>query len=144
MSIVHFLVRRFRSQLNSGHPKHEDGSIVLDPPISKLLGCTLTKRTVCDVHLYDIVCSSGKLPEKGKKRIYYFAGGSWQKAPSGQHWSLCARMAVDHCDHGITTVGSEQPCAKLVPVVTENVSRVNGRGAGERRQSHNGRRFFWR
>jgi acetyl esterase/lipase len=104
MSIVHFLVRRFRSQLNSGHPKHEDGSIVLDPPISKLLGCTLTKRTVCDVHLYDIVCSSGKLPEKGKKRIYYFAGGSWQKAPSGQHWSLCARMAVDMTDTIVTMV----------------------------------------
>lgn len=103
MSIVQFIVRRFRSQLNSSHPKHEDGSIVLDPPQSKLLGCTLSKRTVCDVHLYDLT-SSEKLPEKGKKRIYYFAGGSWQKAPSGQHWALCARMAVDMSDTIVTMV----------------------------------------
>jgi acetyl esterase/lipase len=94
MSIVQFLVRQFRSQLNSGHPKHEDGSVVLDPPKSKLRDCTLSKRTVCDIHIYDLT-SPEKLPEKGKKRIYYFAGGSWQKPPSPQHWAICAKMATE-------------------------------------------------
>jgi acetyl esterase/lipase len=104
MAIVQFLVRRFRKQINSGEPKHEDGSIKLDPPQSKLRGCTLSQRTVEDIYLYDITASLKKLPEKGKKRIYYFAGSSWQMAPSGQHWSLCAKLATDMPDTIVTMV----------------------------------------
>jgi acetyl esterase/lipase len=104
MALLHFIVRRFRSQLNSGHPKHQDGSIVLEPPQSKLRGCTLSQRTIEDIYLYDIISSPKSLPEKGKKRIYYFAGGSWQKAPSGQHWSMCAKLATEMPDTIVTMV----------------------------------------
>lgn len=104
MAVLHFIIRRFRNQINSGHPKHEDGSIKLDPPKSKLRGCILSLRTVEDIHLYDITASPTKLPEKGKKRMYYFAGGSWQMGPSGQHWSLCAKLATDMPDTIVTMV----------------------------------------
>jgi acetyl esterase/lipase len=103
MAIVQFIVRQFRSYLNSDHPKHADGSIELDPPKSKLRGCTLSKRTVCDIHIYDIT-SPKKLPHKGKKRIYYFAGGSWQIPPSPQHWAMCVKMAIDMPDSIVSVV----------------------------------------
>jgi acetyl esterase/lipase len=92
MTILQSVVRLFRSSLNSGHPKHEDGSIVLNPPMSKLMKCTVAKRTVCDIHIYDIV-SPTLTSQAGIRRVYYFAGGSWQKAPSGQHWAMCAKLA---------------------------------------------------
>ncbi|KAH7071250.1 alpha/beta hydrolase fold-domain-containing protein [Paraphoma chrysanthemicola] len=91
MAVVQFLVRRFRNQINSGNPKHDDGSLKLDPPNSKLRNCTVSERTVCDIHIYDI-------------RIYYFAGGSWQMKPSGQHWSLCAKMATELPDTIVSMV----------------------------------------
>ncbi|KAL5115628.1 hypothetical protein ACEQ8H_006515 [Pleosporales sp. CAS-2024a] len=104
MALVLFLVRRFCTLINSGKPKHQDGSLVLKPPKSKLVGCTLTQRTVEDIHLYDLVSTQKKLPDKGKKRIYYFAGSSWQHAPSGQHWSLCAKLATAMPDSIVTMV----------------------------------------
>jgi acetyl esterase/lipase len=102
MTVVQMLVRLFRSQINSGHPKHEDGSPVLHPPKAKLRGCSVVARTVCDIHVYDIIP-----PQKlssGKKRIYYFAGGSWQLVPSAQHWSMCAQLAVDMSDTIVSVV----------------------------------------
>tara|TARA_R110002003_G_scaffold145_11_gene13444 strand:+ start:30072 stop:31097 length:1026 start_codon:yes stop_codon:yes gene_type:complete len=94
MFIVQFLVRRFRKQINSGEHNHEDGSVRLEPPKSKLRDCTISERTVCDIHIYDIM-SPKKVSEQKRKRIYYFAGGSWQMEPSGQHWSVCAKLATE-------------------------------------------------
>ncbi|KAH8731855.1 Alpha/Beta hydrolase protein [Phaeosphaeriaceae sp. PMI808] len=111
MSVVQFIVRRFRSQLNSSHPDHEDGSVVLDPPRSKLRNCTINKRTVRDVHIYDIVPPK-KLAKAGKKRIYYFAGGSWQRVPSEQHWSVCSKMAIDLPDTIVSMVS--------IPIASNN------------------------
>lgn len=92
MSVLVHLVRLFRKQLNASEPKHEDGSIRLHPPKARLRPCTASHRTVCDVHIYDIV--PPKLPTKTPmKRIYYIAGGSWQMVPSGQHWWVCAQLA---------------------------------------------------
>jgi acetyl esterase/lipase len=102
MAVVQTLVRLFRKQINSDHPKHEDGSPVLHPPKSKLRNCSIVARTVCDIHVYDIIP-----PQKlssGKKRIYYFAGGSWQLVPSAQHWSMCAKLAVDMTDTIVSVV----------------------------------------
>ncbi|KAF2826983.1 alpha/beta-hydrolase [Ophiobolus disseminans] len=105
MSVLQFLVRRFRSQLNSGHPKHEDGSVKLDPPKSKLRQCTISERTVCDIRIYDII-SPKKMSPSGRRRIYYFAGGSWQKAPSEQHWSLCSKLATELPDTIVSMVSA--------------------------------------
>ncbi|KAJ4373734.1 hypothetical protein N0V86_007877 [Didymella sp. IMI 355093] len=92
MSILMHFVRLFRNQLNASEPKHEDGSIKLKAPKARLRPCTASQRTVCDIHIYDIVPphQRAKTPTK---RIYYIAGGSWQMAPSGQHWWVCAQLA---------------------------------------------------
>jgi acetyl esterase/lipase len=105
MSVVQYLVRQFRNQLNSGQPKHEDGSLVLEPPKSKLRKCTLSRRTICDVHIYDII-SPEHSSTMGTKRIYYLAGGSWQKGPSGQHWSMCSKLAVEMPDTIVSMVST--------------------------------------
>lgn len=103
MSVVQFLVRRFRNQINSGEPKHEDGSLKLEPPKSKLRKCTITPRDVCDIHIYDIVPPK-KISSTGRRRIYYFAGGSWQQEPSGQHWSFCSKLATELPDTIVSMV----------------------------------------
>ncbi|KAF2626338.1 alpha/beta-hydrolase [Macroventuria anomochaeta] len=92
MSVLMHLVRLFRKQLNASEPNHEDGSIRLNPPKTRLKPCIASHRTVCDIHIYDII--PPKQPTKTpSKRIYYIAGGSWQLAPSGQHWWVCAKLA---------------------------------------------------
>ncbi|KAI8933198.1 hypothetical protein NX059_009835 [Plenodomus lindquistii] len=85
-TLVHFLVRRFRNQINKSDPKHDDGSLKLDPPASKLKGLTLRERT------------------SPKKRIYYFAGGSWQEPPAGQHYTMCAQIAKELPDTVLSIV----------------------------------------
>ncbi|XPT03512.1 hypothetical protein M3J09_012604 [Ascochyta lentis] len=92
MSVLMHFVRLFRKQLNSSKPNHEDGSIKLNPPKSKLKPCTYTHRTVCDIHIYDIV-PPNQPTKTPSKRIYYIAGGSWQMVPSGQHWWAVAKLA---------------------------------------------------
>jgi acetyl esterase/lipase len=118
MSIVQFLVRRLRNQLNSGEPKHEDGSLVLDPSKYKLLKCTLSERTVCDVHIYDFIPPNHS-PIKTTKRILYFAGGSWQQGPSGQHWAMCSKLAKAMPDTIISIVSTplapNNPAASSFP-----------------------------
>ncbi|KAF1830801.1 alpha/beta-hydrolase [Decorospora gaudefroyi] len=105
MSVVQFLVRRMRSHIGNREAKHESGSITLNPSKSKLDSCTLQERTVCDIHIYDFVPPNK--PEKmPKKRIYYFAGGSWQKPPTGQHYLLCAKMAKDMPEAIISVVST--------------------------------------
>jgi acetyl esterase/lipase len=103
MRVLQTIIRLFRSRINSGHPDHEDGSPVLHPPKSKLRNCSIVARTVCDIHVYDIIPPQ-KLSTDGKKRIYYFAGGSWQMVPSEQHWSLCAKLAIDMSDTIVSVV----------------------------------------
>ncbi|CAO2647235.1 Nn.00g081570.m01.CDS01 [Neocucurbitaria sp. VM-36] len=103
---VQLVVRSFRSQLSSRDAaKHEDGSVRIDTLKAKLPGCTLSERIVCDIYIYDIV--SRKNPAKDpKKRIYYFAGGSWQTPPSGQHYRICAKMARDMPDAIVSIVST--------------------------------------
>jgi acetyl esterase/lipase len=104
MSVVQLLVRLMPSRLG-GTPKHEDGSIRLNPSKSKLSGCTLRERTVCDMYIYDLIPPNG--PGKStKKRIYYFAGGSWQEPPSPQHYKLCAKLAKEMADTSISIVST--------------------------------------
>ncbi|CBY01656.1 hypothetical protein IAQ61_003466 [Plenodomus lingam] len=103
MSVVLFLIRRFRNQINKGGPEHEDGSPKLDPPLSKLNGCTFRERSVCDIRIYDYVLSS-KVTQSPKKRIYYFAGGSWQQPPTGQHYTMCAMIAKEMPDAVLSIV----------------------------------------
>ncbi|KAH6639080.1 Alpha/Beta hydrolase protein [Boeremia exigua] len=93
MAVLLRVVRLFRKQLNPSAPKHEDGSIKLKSPKARVRPCTTSHRTVCDIHIYDIV--PPRTPTKAPtRRIYYIAGSSWQQAPSGQHWWVCAQLAL--------------------------------------------------
>ncbi|KAF2852016.1 alpha/beta-hydrolase [Plenodomus tracheiphilus IPT5] len=103
MSVVLFLVRRFRNQINKGDPKHEDGSPKLDPPPSKLNGYTLHERTVCDIRVYDYMLPNKPI-QSPKRRLYYFAGGSWQEPPTGQHYTMCANIAREMPDTVLSVV----------------------------------------
>jgi acetyl esterase/lipase len=137
MSVLHLLVRCFRNQINGGQPKHGSGSIILDPPKSKLRRCTLSKRTVCDIHVYDL-CLPTKLPEKGRKRIYYFAGGSWQKEPTEQHWSVCSKMAKSMPDTIVSMVSMPvaptDPAPKSFPLCLKLYRQlmIEAREAGDK------------
>lgn len=103
MSVIQFLLRRFRNQIISRELGHDDGSIKLSPPSSKLSGFTLSERTVCDIYVYDYVLPN-KPAKAPTKRIYYFAGGSWQTPPTGQHYQMCAKLAKEMPDAVISLV----------------------------------------
>jgi acetyl esterase/lipase len=105
MAVIQFLLRRFRNQINSGHAEHEDGSLKLEPVKSKLRGCTVSTRTVCDIYIYDII-SPKEISSTRRRRIYYFAGGSWQQGPSAQHWAICAKMATEMPDTIVSIVSA--------------------------------------
>ncbi|RAR04128.1 esterase lipase [Stemphylium lycopersici] len=115
MSVVQSLVRLMRSQIGNRTPNHEDGSVRLNPSKSNLCQCTLRERTVCGLHIYDVVPPNE--PEKtSKKRIYYFAGGSWQEPPSPQHYKICAKLAKEMTDTSISIVST--PLAPNDPAST--------------------------
>lgn len=105
MTIVQSLVRLMRSHNSNETPRHEDGSITLKPSKSKLSGCTLHQRTVCDIYIYDMLPPNAA-ERSPKKRIYYFAGGSWQQPPSSQHYKLCAKLAKEMTDTSISIVST--------------------------------------
>lgn len=107
MSVIQFLIRRFRTQISNREPKHEDGSIRLKPPKSKLDGCNLHERNVCDIYLYEFETPQKRTIEV-TKRIYYFAGSSWQGPPSGQHYQLCATIAKAMPDTIVSLVSPPQ------------------------------------
>lgn len=103
MGVLMKLVRLFRKQLNASEPKHEDGSIKLKPPKARLRPCTAQERAVCNIRIYDIIPSHTR-SKTPTKRIYYIAGGSWQMAPSGQHWWVCAQLAEQLPDTVISLI----------------------------------------
>lgn len=103
MAALLHVVRLFRKQLNAGEAKHEDGSIKLKAPKTRLRPCTASHRTVCDIHIYDIVPPHQR-EKTPKKRLYYIAGGSWQMPPSGQHWWVCSELTQELPDTVISLI----------------------------------------
>ncbi|KAF2646669.1 alpha/beta-hydrolase [Massarina eburnea CBS 473.64] len=89
--LIHLVISPFRSRLGRPRIKQPEGAVKLTPPRSK---CNIDHRSVCDIHVYDI-CSKTAVAAECKKHIYYFCGGGWQSPPSGQHWQLCACLAID-------------------------------------------------
>lgn len=92
--VLHVVIRPFRQYLGRPGKQQPTGSSKLSPHKSAYKGCAVTHRTVCDIHVYDII---SKIPatQETRKRIYYFSGGGWQSPPSSQHWHNCAKMARD-------------------------------------------------
>ncbi|KAF2675671.1 alpha/beta-hydrolase [Lentithecium fluviatile CBS 122367] len=92
--IIQVVTRPLRNYLGRPGKEQPEGSIQLTPHKSAYLGCAVDHRTVCGMHVYDII---SKMPaaQEVRKRIYYFSGGGWQSPPSSQHWHNCAKMARD-------------------------------------------------
>jgi len=119
MAVVQSLVRLMRTRISNRQADHEEGSIRLKPKQSNLSQCTLHERTVCDIHIYDVI-PPNKAEKSSKKRIYYFAGGSWQEPPSPQHYKICAKLAKEMSDTSISIVSTplapNDPAHKSFPV----------------------------
>ena len=103
MSMIQFLIRCLRGPLSKREVKHGDGSIKLNPLAGKLQMRAFSVRTVCDIHIYDFL-PPHKPARDPVKRIYYFAGGSWQTPPTGQHYRVCAKMAKEMPDTTVSIV----------------------------------------
>lgn len=93
LSLTYRVMRRcmrpFRPKL-AGVPKKPfpTGSPKLDPPKLK---CHVKERQTEGVYIYDLVVEEGK--QTPKHRLFYFAGGGFQGAPSKDHWKFCAEIA---------------------------------------------------
>jgi acetyl esterase/lipase len=92
MFLLHMLLRPFNNHVGrSGHARPR-GSKELKPSPVGTKRSNVSHRTVCDIHVYDIIAKDPHTSDT-KKRIYYFCGGGWQTPPSSQHWGMCSRMA---------------------------------------------------
>ncbi|KAF2800379.1 esterase/lipase [Melanomma pulvis-pyrius CBS 109.77] len=100
---IHVLIHPFRNHMGRPTKQHPAGSINLKPHKIILRTCTVSERTVCDIHVYDILPKRTSTKEV-RRRIYYFCGGGWQSEPSGQHWQLCAKLASQMPDTAISVV----------------------------------------
>ena len=93
-AILHFLIRPFASELTKIKKIYDAGSPRLNPPKSAYKKCNVRERQIEDIWVYDITPKKPTQCKKNKrvKRIYYFAGGSWQSPPSGDHFKLLATL----------------------------------------------------
>jgi acetyl esterase/lipase len=89
--IIHVFTSTFREYLARPGKEQPKGSIELTPHKSAYKGCTVTHRTLCDMHVYDII-STTLAAQDTRKHIYYFCGGGWQSPPSSQHWHNLAKV----------------------------------------------------
>ncbi|RMZ68091.1 esterase lipase [Pyrenophora seminiperda CCB06] len=137
MTVLQSLVRLMRTRISNRTADHEDGSIRLHPSKSSLCQCTLRERTVCDMHIYDVV-PPNHAEKSSKKRIYYFAGGSWQEPPSPQHYKLCAKLAKEMPNTAISIVSTplapNNPAPSAFPwcMKTYRALMAEAEGAGEK------------
>lgn len=86
--IMRRLMRPFRPKL-AGIPKKPFPAVSpkLKPP---KLPCEIREHQLEGVNIYDLVIH-GKQP--ANNRLFYFAGGGFQAAPSDNHWKFCAELA---------------------------------------------------
>lgn len=116
--MVHLLTKPLRSQFGRPKKKYPHGSPSLKPTKVIHKTCSISERTVCDIHIYDVV------PRKQKKegvsaftkRIYYFCGGGWQSPASPQHWQLVAKLARSVPETCVSLVSYPLAPANAAPV----------------------------
>jgi acetyl esterase/lipase len=95
MFLIMFIIGRLRRFISPPTAAmQEDGSPKLSPTKAQLKDCTIVERTLCSFYVYDII-PPNRIERNVEKRIYYIAGGAWQFAASGPHWSMCAKMAKE-------------------------------------------------
>jgi acetyl esterase/lipase len=94
MFFIQLLLRPFHNHVGRPGKRQPKGSIELKASPIGTKKCTVTHKTVCDIHVYDMESKESSKSDT-KTRIYYFCGGGWQSPPSSQHWGMCSRMAQD-------------------------------------------------
>lgn len=101
--LIQLLVRPLRSRIGRSGKPHPKGSLELEPHKGVSKACSVKRRTVGGMHVYDISprTASGKGPGK---RICYFAGGGWRSPPSSQHWQICAHLVESIPDATVSLV----------------------------------------
>ncbi|KAF2096063.1 alpha/beta-hydrolase [Rhizodiscina lignyota] len=100
MRILQRVIRPFKEVpgLIKPNKTYPAGSPRLKPP-GYARKCNIQERQVEGVYVYDITSASrihDTKPSADSKahRIYYFAGGGFQKPPSSQHWRFLTAIAM--------------------------------------------------
>ena len=100
MRLLHAALRPFRPMAGKPHKVAEAASPRLTPHQKSVERCHVTERQVDGIWIYDFAprASQDRPPRaqeqhQARKRVYYFAGGSWQSPPSAQHWAFVAHLA---------------------------------------------------
>lgn len=94
-ALIHFFIRPFAPHLTKIKKVYGPCSPRLTPLKSAYKKCDIRERLVEDIWVYDIMPknASQKDGQKRTKRIYNFAGGSWQSSPTGNHFRLLSILA---------------------------------------------------
>ena len=111
-------IKPFASQLTKISKHYEAGSPRLSPPLLVRKSCNVGERRIEDVWIYDIsakdVRQTTANQERKPKRVYYFAGGSWQSPPDSAHWKFLAGLAC-RMDQPVTVSLISCPLAPKSP-----------------------------
>ncbi|KAK8203593.1 hypothetical protein M8818_005243 [Zalaria obscura] len=136
-TLLQTLVKPFRPRLVKSKREYPAGSPRLQRADYKTIEkhCTVTERQTEGIWLYDITSrSSDKAKARGrgrarsprkdrvKRRLYYFCGGGWSMPPSGQHWKLCAELAL-RTDAVVTIVSYPLAPHSAAPVALPQLMR---------------------
>ena len=105
-ALLHFFVRPFSSHLTKIRKIYDAGSPRLNPPKSAYKQCKIQERKIEDIWVYDITPANASQTrgKKRTKRIYYFAGGSWQTPPTGEHFKFLSALVCGLSEPAIITL----------------------------------------
>ncbi len=128
MFLLHHLIKPLKSQLTKMKDDAPAGSPKLDVHRSARRRCDIREHVIEDLYLYDLLpkttYESAEEPVVRKKRIYYFAGGGWQMPPSGEHWSMAAKMANGVRNATVTIVSYPLAPKNPAPIAFEPMMKL--------------------
>lgn len=136
MTLIQLVLRIIGGKLaKPKRQKHPEGewSIRLTVPEKIKQSFDITSRQVAGIWTYDIIprqmngiSENDKPPQR--KRLYYFAGGSWQTPPESQHWKTMARWAENMPNTKISLVSAplapEYPAPKALDKLLEFYKQI--------------------
>ncbi|EMC93887.1 hypothetical protein BAUCODRAFT_74858 [Baudoinia panamericana UAMH 10762] len=128
MLIVHSCVKPFNSQLTKVRKEYPAGSNQLEVPKKVRKKCDVRERMIEGIRVYDIIPRNAEgrpvpTEKKGRKRVYWFAGGGWQMPPSSEHWALFEAIARRLPDTTFSAVSYPLAPNSAAPVALPELSR---------------------